>query len=318
MASPIKKSKSVTTESTTENTTNNSTNSTNAQEVQTVEEVSSTSELSNSSTSDSTFSDLVSSVSPYQDSQDENASLRQTVEFLRKQLEELTEKISNVPEKKESQVAIPVPVPMSNTNDTSTKLLEYLTNKKSDKEVVLVHGQELGQGLSTAIKLTGMEINFHSMGEERVLSWQQFEECVSKYKSWFNRRIIMLSYEDRELAERYQIPYVGQDGKMTLTKDILKKLPTYTVPQLEDLFKALNKEDQNTLCSYWIGKCYENTPGFYDRYKVDCLHRISGCGAFENVIVNMNYDFKREQEKNIAPQQVEQKRNIPRMSAVEF
>lgn len=52
------------------------------------------------------------------------------------------------------------------------KLLEILANRKQDKEVVIVHNREIIGGASTAIKLTGLTINFHKLGEERVLSWQ--------------------------------------------------------------------------------------------------------------------------------------------------
>ena len=60
-------------------------------------------------------------------------------------------------------------------DDTMTrtdKLLEILANRKQDKEVVIIHNREIIGGASTAIKLTGLTINFHKLGEERVLSWQ--------------------------------------------------------------------------------------------------------------------------------------------------
>ena len=52
------------------------------------------------------------------------------------------------------------------------KLLEILANRKQDKEVVIVHNREIIGGASTAIKLTGLTIDFHRLGEERGLSWQ--------------------------------------------------------------------------------------------------------------------------------------------------
>lgn len=59
-----------------------------------------------------------------------------------------------------------------NVPTTTNRLLEYLTNKKSDREVTIVHNRELIPGLSTHIVLTGLIIDFKTLGEKRVLSWQ--------------------------------------------------------------------------------------------------------------------------------------------------
>lgn len=329
MASPVKKSKNsteITNENTIENINENINDSVLMTDIENTKEIQETT---------STISP--SEVAPVSNSEQSNAQstneiLLQTIANMQKQMEMLTAKVMEYENKPKEEVkqenvvtqqpfTVPVPVPVKSTStDTSAKLLEYLTSKKSDREVVLVHGQELGKGLSTAIRLTGISIDFHNMGEQRVLSWIQFEECVSKYKSWFDRKIIMLSYEDRELAERYGVHYVGEDGQMSLTKELLVKLPTLTIPQLENLFTSLCKEDQNTLCSYWIGKCYERVSGFYDRYKVDCLHRLSQCGAFENIIVNMNYDYKRDQEEKAKNNTTvnDPRKIVPRIDAVDI
>lgn len=234
-------------------------------------------------------------------------SLLSTIQSLQKQVEELTAKQENnqknvitqqpyvSPEK--TKTVIPMPVPVNNNSNTpseTTQLLNYLANKKSDKEVTIVHNMELSGGLSTAIQLTGLAIDFHTMGEQRVLSFQQFEECVSKYLSWFNKKIILLSYEDRELAERYNIPYVGQGNYLALNREMLTKVGKMTVEQLQEFYLKLCPEDQDSLCYYWIGKCYERAPDFYNRYKIECLNRLSNKGAFDNILVNMNNDFMKD------------------------
>lgn len=241
-------------------------------------------------------------------------SLLSTIQSLKKQVEDLTVNQQNtqntvvqqpyisperpqIGDKQSYQAVIPMPVPVNNNSNASSEtaqLLTYLANKKSDKEVTIVHNMELSGGLSTAIQLTGLAIDFHTMGEQRVLSFQQFEECVSKYLSWFNKKIILLSYEDRDLAERYNIPYVGQDNHLALTREMLAKVGKMTVEQLQDFYLKLCPEDQDSLCSYWIGKCYERIPDFYNRYKIECLNRLSNKGAFDNILVNMNNDFMKD------------------------
>ena len=183
--------------------------------------------------------------------------------------------------------------------DTQTDmLLKYLANKKSDREITIVHNRELIGGLTTHIELTGLVIDFRTLGEQRVLSWQQFEECVSKYRSWFNKEIILLGAEHKELAESYNIPTVKRNSGVSLSRNDLAKVGLMGPRELEDFYNSLTKEDQGFLCSFWLGKCYEKDPNFYNRYKIDVLSRLADNGAFDNIIAIMNNDYDRGGNKS--------------------
>lgn len=186
------------------------------------------------------------------------------------------------------------PVAQTLTADYSRTdmLLEALTNRKSDKEVVIVHNREMLGGLCTAISLTGLEIEFRTLGEQRVLSWQQFEECVSKYRSFFEKEIILLGDEYSDLALRYSVPCVKRGNNHTFTREELNKLPFMDIHELETFFGSLTEQDKTFVCSYWLGKCYEKVAGFYDRYKVELLNRLCGTHIFDNLLTLMNGDFR--------------------------
>lgn len=133
-------------------------------------------------------------------------SMKETINSLKSELDEQKKKNEELEKKYEAQEVTPVmevtPVVSSTLPDTTERLLEILGNKKSDKEVVIVHNRELLGGLATSIRLTGAAIDFHTLGEERVLSWQQFEECVSKYRKWFDKEIILIGAGYEDVAER--------------------------------------------------------------------------------------------------------------------
>lgn len=173
------------------------------------------------------------------------------------------------------------------------RILSYLTNKKSDKEITIIHNRERMGGLSTAIRLNGLSIDFHTLGEQRVLSWQQFEECVSKYKKFFDKRIILVAPEYKDIAERYNVPVWESSTNNVITRNDLAHLGDMTIDALEKFYNSLCKEDQAFLCSYWLGKCYEKEPKYYDRYKVELLNRLSD-GAFATLLTAMNYDFMKD------------------------
>jgi hypothetical protein len=179
-------------------------------------------------------------------------------------------------------------------NDKTDRLLEALTNRKSDKEIVIVHNREMLGGLCTAINLTGLNIESRTLGEQRVLNWQQFEECVSKYRRFFDLEIILLGDEYAEVAERYSVPCIKRGNNHTCTREELAKLPKMDIRELEDFFMSLTVQDKEFVCSYWLGKCYEKKEGFYDRYKVELLNRLSNSHIFDNLLTLMNGDFRAE------------------------
>lgn len=189
-----------------------------------------------------------------------------------------------------------LPEVKTSTDDKTERLLEYLTNKKSDREVVIVHNREMIPGLSTHIELTGLTIDFRTLGEERVISWQQFEECVSRYRKWFEEEIILLSDKNADIAQNYNIPCVKRQGAAVINRSDLTRLGNMDVHTLEDYYNNLTEEDKAFVCSYWLGKCYEKDPKFYDRYKVELLNRLNRKGVFDNVLAVMNNDFLRDGE----------------------
>ena len=227
--------------------------------------------------------------------------LQKTVMDLQSQLkekEEETQKASaeavSMSTQVESEPVREIHGSYESTQESDTqRILSYLTNKKSDKEITIIHNRERMGGLSTAIRLNGLSIDFHTLGEQRVLSWQQFEECVSKYKKFFDKRIILVAPEYKDIAERYNVPVWESSTNNVITRNDLAHLGDMTIDVLEKFYNSLCKEDQAFLCSYWLGKCYEKEPRYYDRYKVELLNRLSD-GAFATLLTAMNYDFMKD------------------------
>ena len=204
-------------------------------------------------------------------------------------VQQLAQEVNNL---KNTSATVPVATTLEHSYDKTDKLIEALTNRKSDKEVVIVHNREMLGGLCTAISLTGLNIEFRTLGEQRVLSWQQFEECVSKYRRFFDLEIILLGDEYPELATRYSVSCVKRGNNHAFTRDELSKLPNMDIRELEDFFNSLTTQDKEFICSYWLGKCYERKEGFYDRYKVEVLNRLSNSHVFDNLLTLMNGDFR--------------------------
>ena len=82
---------------------------------------------------------------------------------LQEQLSSLTNKVNEQgveSANKETNVVVQNLTTKDESHERTDKLLEILANRKQDKEVVIVHNREIVGGGSTAIKLTGLVINF--------------------------------------------------------------------------------------------------------------------------------------------------------------
>lgn len=223
--------------------------------------------------------------------EDENNKLKTEIEQMKKeQVEEALEGENNTGETSSANV-------IEVANDRTDRLLETLVNRKMDREVTIVHNAEMFGGMSTYIKLSTMTIDFRKMGEQRVLSWQQFEELCNRYRKFIDRGLIKVTPEYRYLCDTYQIGCYDVEGKKTLTSDILNKLPDMSNEQLESCYNQLYDTDKNILLNYWLGQCYARPENrdkrFYDRYKIELLNRLSNSSVFDNILADMNFEEAR-------------------------
>lgn len=176
------------------------------------------------------------------------------------------------------------------TNKT-TELLNMLADNKGNKEITIVHNREMLGGLATVLNLSNLKIRFKTLGEQRVLTWQQFEELVSKYRKFFDIGILLLDSKHSELMDKYNINCYNREDKSIITKESFNKLGEMDLLELETYYKELSPNSQSFLVSYWLGKCYEKDINFYSRYKLDTLNRLSNSGIFDNLLFEMNSQF---------------------------
>lgn len=210
---------------------------------------------------------------------EENESLKSQIAEAQNKIEEAESKANQNPE----------PIEDFSAESTTNRLLNIIANRKSEKEVVLIHNREVLGGGATAIRLTGLSIDFHTFGEQRLLSWQQFEECVSKYRRWFDKQIIVLGPESADIAERYNVPCLNREGKRVITKEDLRTLYQKKERDLEDYYYSLTDEDKDFICSYWLGKCYSGDKDYINRGKIEILNRINPKHPFSTYLVEMNF-----------------------------
>lgn len=215
---------------------------------------------------------------------------------------------ANFAELKSEPITVLPPVQEYQTSVQSNadKFLEILATRKSDKEVTIVHNREIVGGGTTHLALSNMTIDFTHFGETRTISMLQFEELTSRYRGFFNREIILVADKDRAIAEEYGVPCVQRKDGAVLGRADFERLGTMSIEALTNLYNSLTPNDKKFMLNYWLGQCYNRTPGFYDRYKIESLNALSKTGVFDTLIAFMNGEVLnsgRTQSQNTNQQQ---------------
>lgn len=165
--------------------------------------------------------------------------------------------------------------------------------KRLYDEVTLVHLVERAPGLRTHIEISNLTIDLEKFGEERILTLQQAEEVISKYRSWFDLGIIALGADAKDVSRRYALKEVKE---FNISRDLIDRLPTMNAAELEEFYNKLGEGHRRFIIEYWKRQCIKKKPEFLDIYKVEALNRISD-GAMESVLLDIQVAKMKEARK---------------------
>lgn len=126
------------------------------------------------------------------------------------------------------------------------------------------------------VKVGNTELNCTRYGEEFVLSRQQFDEVVGRYRDWFDSGVLSVSPRNIAVAAAKGLRTSDELG---LTANILNSLGTMSVEQIESLWKSLTLDSQRlSIVTFVKRKIIEKNTDFYNREKIDLLNRLTNGG----------------------------------------
>ena len=149
--------------------------------------------------------------------------------------------------------------------------------------VKVVHLVQRAPGLVTFIKLSSIDIAMANFGEERIVTIQQFEEMVSKYRSWFNSGMISVGAGYEKIAERYGLR-TAKD--YPIDSDFVRELGDIPMSRIEEVYPRLPESGKDFILGLWNRKVIEGDPKFRDIRKIETLNRLSD-GALDQVILEL-------------------------------
>lgn len=113
-------------------------------------------------------------------------------------------------------------------------------------------------------------------GEEFTLSRTQFDELAGKYRHWFDKGILAVSYKSAAVAASKSLP-VDRDNGLSV-KD-LHSLGSMTPEQIEKLWDRVKLDSlRMSIVTYYKEQFLADVPGYRDRGRVDVLNRLTEGG----------------------------------------
>lgn len=149
--------------------------------------------------------------------------------------------------------------------------------------IKIVHLVECGPDLRTIIKLSNVEINMTSFGEERTLSVAQFEELVGKYRSWFKSGVIAVHGDYEDKARFYGLQTTKN---YPVKSDFMNSIGSKTMEQIENVYKRLPEAGRLSINGLFLREARAGNPKFCDIRKLEVMNRLSD-GAFTQVIAEI-------------------------------
>lgn len=181
-------------------------------------------------------------------------------------------------------------VQLMSAQQQSAAAAPVAASSKIYSEATLVHLVDRAPGLRTHIELSNLTIDLTTFGEERTLTLQQFEECVGKYRRWFDAGIIAPGADAGDLAKRYGLKVSNQFG---ISKSTLQRLRSMSYTELEEFYNKLGDGHKSFIIEYWKRCVIAKDSAFTDIHKIEILNRVSG-GAMEGTLLDMRTEKERE------------------------
>lgn len=169
--------------------------------------------------------------------------------------------------------------------------------KTPEGKIKIVHLAQMDPQLGTIIHLSNLDVGMTNFGEERLLTIQQFEELLSKHRSWFAKGLLCVAKGYEEEAKTYGVTTVDE---CPIDDTFIKTLGDIPMTKIEEVYNRLPEYGQENLVSYWLRCAYDGNPKFRDIRRVKSFNEITG-GKLDNFIVELNRKVETGISQNTRP-----------------
>lgn len=212
-----------------------------------------------------------------------DSDTKKTLELMMEQIKGLTEKISSIQEENSEKDEIIKSLKSDKGNHSNT-------SEKGDSWIRVVNLWDNVQGLQTSFKVGTRTIQLGKIGDSASLRYFEFEELISKHIGMFERGIIAVSDENKDVAISFGVPFVDRPA---LTEKSLSELYKLSLNELESLYEDLSDGNKDLIVSYWARTYSEGDKNFCDVKKISLLNDMSG-GKLNAILEDVKHSNSKE------------------------
>ena len=147
------------------------------------------------------------------------------------------------------------------------------------------------------VSLPDLDLQMEKFGEQREITFQQFQQLMGKKRRWFEKDYLLVSMKDMDLVDKYKVKAYDPQSSSFMHYEDIEKFANMTGRELEEYYNKLSPSSQKGMLSLFLNKCYEQEPGFYSIEKMDALNRVSGTKTFDVLIREIQTKRDKEQQQ---------------------
>lgn len=132
--------------------------------------------------------------------------------------------------------------------------------------------------------LPDLDLRMEQFGEERVITFSQFQQLIGKHRKFFEKERLLVGPEDIDLVDKYKVKAYDPTSSSYIHHKDIEKFANMSGRELEAYFDKLSPKSKNGMLTLWMAKCYAKEPGFYSIEKMDALNRASASKTFDLLI----------------------------------
>lgn len=163
---------------------------------------------------------------------------------------------------------------------TNIVVQEPISNRYSD-EVTIVNTQfgDIGYTFST------WSFKMSKYGQIHTISRHQFQELYNLKISWFEKGYLALDSKHMKYAEEIGCPVFNPDKQGVINPKDFSKFSNMNEMEIEKYYNGLSKGMKKSFASYFMSKCYDMDPDFYDVGKMNTMNHLTKGRLFDNLIL---------------------------------
>lgn len=127
-------------------------------------------------------------------------------------------------------------------------------------------------------------LSMSTFGQRLTLTKQQFQELANNHRKYFDRQYILLDSKHMDLAQNLHVPIYDATSKKFIKPEDLDKIGKLSVRELEEYYDNLSEPMQRTFIGYFMSRCNEKDPDFYNVDKMSLMNSLTKGNLFDYLI----------------------------------